>query len=226
MGRGRQKAPRPAPPQACVHQLGCKALPPCQPASRYALDCWLLTAGGRPGWPPGWPQTAAPSAQACCGRAAGRARRRSAPREWGSAGPCNVRLATPCQHCSGGGWRSAAAPAGLPTRATGATCHAGLHQPQPQPTTPHLRKPSMPAAMHSTRSRSEALAVMATMGTVQPRARISCGRAWRAKSQSEQQMRGQAGEVRRHSCQRLSCLLSSPTPGRQRQRHGTQQAQQ
>lgn len=56
---------------------------------------------------------------------------------------------------------------------------------------PHLRKPSMPAAMHSTRSRSEALAVMATMGVWQPSWRISCGR---------RQGQGPRGDLR--TCQR------------------------
>ena len=50
--------------------------------------------------------------------------------------------------------------------------HPAIHPASHQPT--YLRKPSMPAAMHSTRSRSEAFAVMATMGTWQPSWRISC----------------------------------------------------
>ncbi len=50
----------------------------------------------------------------------------------------------------------------------------------------------MPAAMHSTRSRSDALAVMATMGTLQSRARISCGEIilWGARGGVNGQTRG------------------------------------
>ncbi len=55
-------------------------------------------------------------------------------------------------------WGSARGPATAPAGQEGA----------------HLRKPSMPAAMHSTRSRSEALAVMATIGVSQHSWRISC----------------------------------------------------